>query len=268
MRVGQIGNRDAVDPRQNPGKLSPDPGFVLHTRDEGKRVAKKPEAVARLIAQRIADQQFSEDGRIGSETELLATLKISRNVLREAIRMLERYGIVRVQRGIEGGLRAIHPAPVSVIRATSLYLAPSYSQGPASFHRLSLALQLECIEAIIAQPPDKLRQDLDACRQTLDHGPARPTRDEIFSCYEFLGRSCGNPVLDCLMRSVIFQVDFTHAEMSDAELTRMRQMQTHLVQAIASRDAPMARRTAIELRMMGCRFGPITRASTQMLDAG
>jgi len=45
-------------------------------------------------------------------------------------------------------------------------------------------------------------------------------------------------VLDCLMRSVIFQVDFTHAEMSDAELTRMRQMQTHLVQAIASRDAP------------------------------
>jgi DNA-binding FadR family transcriptional regulator len=181
--------------------------------------------------------------------------------------MLERYGIVRVQRGIDGGLRAIRPDPVSVIKATSLFLAPAYAERPRSFHRLSLALQLEAATEITKRSSVHLIPDLEAYQKDLVESPERSTRSEVFSYYDFLARACGNPVLECLMRSMVFQVDFAVDKLADDELDTLRQWQIQLADAVKAGDSALCRRLAIQLRNAGFSHQPVPRESVKMLDA-
>ncbi|CAN5358153.1 hypothetical protein BH10PSE13_BH10PSE13_04860 [soil metagenome] len=58
------------------------------------RPAKKAEAVARAIAQRVANRSLDKDDRLGTEVDLLAEFGVSRRVFREGVRILERFGIV------------------------------------------------------------------------------------------------------------------------------------------------------------------------------
>lgn len=53
--------------------------------------------------------------KLGTETELMARFDVGRSVLREAIRSLERLGVVRMDRGVSGGLTLIEPDPSQVI---------------------------------------------------------------------------------------------------------------------------------------------------------
>lgn len=77
------------------------PGALIY---EFVRPAKKAEAVARAIAQRVADRNLHHGDRLGTEAELLAEFGVSRRVFREGARILERFGIVESGRGKFGGL--------------------------------------------------------------------------------------------------------------------------------------------------------------------
>jgi DNA-binding FadR family transcriptional regulator len=89
----------------------------------GIRKAKKPEALARLIAQRIADEGLQPGAIIGNEQDIQADFSVSRNVMREAKALLERYGIVRVQQGRGGGLQVMRSDPRKIVSALALLLA-------------------------------------------------------------------------------------------------------------------------------------------------
>lgn len=78
------------------------------------RPAKKAEGVARAIAQLIASRGEEIGSRVGTETELIADLQVSRRVLREGIRILERFGIVESERGKNGGLLVARPRPLAL----------------------------------------------------------------------------------------------------------------------------------------------------------
>lgn len=78
------------------------------------RPAKKAEGVARAIAQMIASQHLGIGSRVGTEPDLIAALDVSRRVLREGIRILERFGIVESGRGKHGGLIVGQPRPLAL----------------------------------------------------------------------------------------------------------------------------------------------------------
>lgn len=78
------------------------------------RPAKKAEGVARAIAQLIASRGEEIGSRVGTETDLTAELEVSRRVLREGIRILERFGIVESERGKNGGLLVAQPRPLTL----------------------------------------------------------------------------------------------------------------------------------------------------------
>ncbi|MFZ4603936.1 MAG: FadR/GntR family transcriptional regulator, partial [Caulobacterales bacterium] len=65
---------------------------------------KLSETVARKIARDIATAHMKEGQSLGNESELQERYKVSRAVLREAIRQLEPHGVVRTQSGFNGGL--------------------------------------------------------------------------------------------------------------------------------------------------------------------
>jgi DNA-binding FadR family transcriptional regulator len=65
----------------------------------------------------------AEDGALlGSEELLTATLGISRATLRQAARLLEREGVLKVRRGIRGGYFATRPGVDRIVSGASAYL--------------------------------------------------------------------------------------------------------------------------------------------------
>lgn len=73
------------------------------------RPVKKAEALARALAQTIANRRLPPGGRLGTEPELAAQFAVSRRALREGLRILEHLGVVRSERGMRGGLVVATP---------------------------------------------------------------------------------------------------------------------------------------------------------------
>ncbi len=67
--------------------------------------------VARRLAESVIRQGWPVGARLGTETELLDALGVSREPFREGVRLLELQGIVRTARGPGGGLFVTAPAP-------------------------------------------------------------------------------------------------------------------------------------------------------------
>jgi DNA-binding FadR family transcriptional regulator len=72
----------------------------------------------------LREEMFAlRDGTpLGSEEELLARLEVSRPTLRQAVRLLEQQGLIRVRRGPGGGYFAARPNMNIVVDAVSVYL--------------------------------------------------------------------------------------------------------------------------------------------------
>lgn len=86
---------------------------------------KKSEAAARLIAQKILNEKLQAGDKIGVEPEIIADLKISRRVFREALRILERFGIAQSGRGKSGGISVGQPQHAALLRVTDRSIAAS-----------------------------------------------------------------------------------------------------------------------------------------------
>ena len=63
-----------------------------------------------------------EDTLLGSEEELIKQLGVSRATVRQVARLLEREGLLRVKRGINGGYFAVRPDVNTIAETVSTYL--------------------------------------------------------------------------------------------------------------------------------------------------
>jgi len=68
------------------------------------RPSKTAEALVRLLLREVRLRELKAGERIGAEAEILERYQVARPVLREAVRMLERHGIVDSRVGKAGGL--------------------------------------------------------------------------------------------------------------------------------------------------------------------
>ena len=83
--------------------------------------AKKGERVAWAIRQRIYDERMKPGEFLGSQVELMKQHGVGRPVLREAIGVLKRLGIVLMRRGSFGGLTVSAPTPSRVVQLARDY---------------------------------------------------------------------------------------------------------------------------------------------------
>jgi DNA-binding FadR family transcriptional regulator len=77
--------------------------------------------IARKIAEQVVDRGWVVGEKLGTEPELLKRFRVSREPFREAIRILERQGIVRSERGWNGGLVVQAPALTAVSKIIKTY---------------------------------------------------------------------------------------------------------------------------------------------------
>jgi len=204
---------------------------------------KKPEAVARVIARRIVESRARAGERIGSEQDIMRDLEVSRGVVREAVRSLERHGIVVLERGFAGGIHVGRPAPDEAVRVARMYLSRELQGDQSAVLHVALALQMMAAEfaARRAQAEDaSLFERLAQFSAQIEVEPANP-RTQLISNYLILAELSGSRVLDCLMRIL---VDHVEVRVDEARFDdqMLRESQRGLVGAIANGDAPLARR--------------------------
>jgi DNA-binding FadR family transcriptional regulator len=93
---------------------------------EAVRVPKAAELVARQIRNAIIRGKLSDGDTLPAESQLIAEFDVSRPTIREAIRVLESEGLVKVARGARGGAEISSPNYEMVERAAGITLQ---SQG-------------------------------------------------------------------------------------------------------------------------------------------
>jgi GntR family transcriptional regulator, transcriptional repressor for pyruvate dehydrogenase complex len=82
----------------------------------------RPAIEAAAVKLRAIVRQSEDGALIGSEDMLLEKLGFSRSTVRQVARLLEREGILRVRRGLNGGYFSSRPDRASVARTVSAYL--------------------------------------------------------------------------------------------------------------------------------------------------
>ena len=85
------------------------------------------EAAASRLRSIVLETQ--EDSLLGSEEELIAKLGVSRATVRQVARLLEREGLLRVRRGINGGYFAGRPNLHTVETTVSAYLEMVHTEA-------------------------------------------------------------------------------------------------------------------------------------------
>ncbi len=120
------------------------------------RPAKKPEQLARNIRLLIIESGWPVGRSLGSEADLMARYGVGRAVLREAIRSLERLGVVAMGRGGRSGLRVISPDPVQIVAACQRYLRRS---GMTAQHA---EMARSALRSAVSRPTDGQRETAPA----------------------------------------------------------------------------------------------------------
>jgi len=88
----------------------------------GKDKNSSAEDLAFTIQSEIAVHNWSVGKNLGTEPGLISRYRVSRSILREAVRLLENFSIVEMRRGKGGGLVVAEPNPAATIEMAVLYL--------------------------------------------------------------------------------------------------------------------------------------------------
>lgn len=110
---------------------------------------KVPEMIAGRIRQLIADSALKEDDELGSEADLIARYDASRPSVREAIRILEAEGLVKIVKGARS-VRVREPRPDLPARFGALFLR-AQGCGIADAYRARTLVEPSAIRELIGQ---------------------------------------------------------------------------------------------------------------------
>jgi DNA-binding FadR family transcriptional regulator len=169
------------------------------------KTQKVSELVAREILHEIAGRRLPPGAMLPPEAEMIARYQVARASLREALRILEFLGFIRVKAGIGGG-----PAVASVRSndfarmSTMYYHVAGATIGELFEARLSLETEMAAYAARTRDPRliEALRQNL-ASAALIDASQDDSTHSEAArGFHDIITGLSGNRILDLLSRSI------------------------------------------------------------------
>jgi DNA-binding FadR family transcriptional regulator len=169
-----------------------------------RRTEKLSAALARELVNDIVTRDLPHGSKLPPESEMLQRYDVGRGTLREALRILEVHGLIRIKAGPGGGPVVIAAGSDSFSRTASLY----FHVNGASFSELMEARL--AIEPVMARQA-ALRPDVMARKrleQLLKHSSGLELRsdEERSAMLEFhllIGGMSGNKVLHLLGKSLV-----------------------------------------------------------------
>ncbi len=218
---------------------------VIRVPADPPRPPRASEVVVQHIKGMVLGGQLRDGQRLPSEKELARQFGLSRVTIRDALRVLESEGFVRIKLGARGGVFASVPGPQHVTAS----LANLLRVNRASLRALAEArLLLEPEVAALAAQRARLR-DLDAMRRAVEEArAARQRQDPYFIPYSVgfhtaLAEASGNPVLVCALGSfrALFHEVLARLLPDDSMAARAVDDHQAILDAVAARDPDRAR---------------------------
>jgi DNA-binding FadR family transcriptional regulator len=166
---------------------------------------KLAEVLAASIGDDIAASGWRVGSVIGSETELVERYRVSRSVLREAVRLLEHHAVAHMRRGPGGGLIVAKPEAQASIDTIALYL--QYRQpSREDFRCVREAMEIASVTKVIERRGEPevaafLNSRGVAHCETADD--ARNAAVEESRFHIGLARLAGNALLDLFLRIIV-----------------------------------------------------------------
>jgi DNA-binding FadR family transcriptional regulator len=225
------------------GRATPGPGPAADGR------TKLAEVIAARIREDIVARGWPVDAVLGSESELLARYRISRAVLREAVRLLEYHAVARMRRGPGGGLLVTRPDPQASIDTIALHL--EYRRvGRDDLRVVRDAIELGALDRVLVAAdhdgldPDTVGRLRTAAATTADGTPPDPVKGDLF--HTELAELAGNPVLVLFLR-ITTELFRAHTTAQEPPLPytetagEVRHAHERILAAVLDGDAGLAR---------------------------
>ena len=162
------------------------------------------EQVSNVIKEQIASGILKPGDRLPSESELARNFNVSRQTIREAMRVLELSGFLSIKRGGRGGPIIENTIPSRVSKA----LAEAIRIGPATFDDFVLAWG-EIEKAILIQVVKNAdKGDLHALSENIldakkDLKNRTPLYRSIRKFHENLAKASKNHIFELIMESIM-----------------------------------------------------------------
>ena len=226
----------SADPRHHPVR-PPVPAAQL----------KASEVIARQVVKTIADRGLMAGDMLPREADMVAEYGVSRETLREALRLLEVQGLITLRRGPGGGPVVGAAQSVNLGRASTLY----FQMAGATYNELFEAWVLgeATLAELAARNPDaELRASTMArYSEAEDHGQHQSVAAFMgahVGFHEAVGMLAGNRVLDLALGSFGKVVSYQAGVIEDPRIFRSQIFTDHksVARAIASGHNRAARR--------------------------
>ncbi|MBO0864776.1 MAG: FadR family transcriptional regulator [Mycobacterium sp.] len=209
---------------------------------------KLAEVLAANIRDDIAASGWPAGSVFGTEMQLLERYRVSRSVLREAVRLLEYHTVARMRRGPGGGLVVAKPQAQASIDTIALYLQyrkPSRDD----FRSVRDAIEIDNVAEVVKRhDAPEVRAFLDAHRLVIQEAGDDPGKAgmEEFLFHTGLAQLAGNGVLELFLRILVelFRRQWASAEhksLSRGDLVDVQRAHLRVIEAIGEGDDSLAR---------------------------
>lgn len=168
----------------------------------GKAGIKLGELLAKNITVEIDRMGFPVGRLLGSEEQLMQRYGVSRNVLREAVRILEQQTVAAMLKGPGGGLVVTEQRMEAAAYLGGLYLE-SRRISPGQMHEIRYALELMVIERAIERMDADGEQRLRALVDAEDVQAKQPRLKYFHRFHLLLAELTGNPALHLFLDIVL-----------------------------------------------------------------
>lgn len=218
------------------------PSALVRTPPEPPRPTRASDVVVQHIKGMVLAGQLRAGQRLPSEKELARQFGLSRVTVRDALRVLEAEGFVRIRLGARGGVFVSVPGPQQVTASLANLLRVNRASLRALAEaRLLLEPEVAALAAQRARPGD-----LQAMRTAVEE--ARQRKDPYFIPHSVrfhtaLSEASGNPVLVCALASfwALFHEALARLLPDDGMAARAVEDHQAILDAVASRDPDRAR---------------------------
>jgi DNA-binding FadR family transcriptional regulator len=214
-----------------------------------------PDKLAEVVAANIGDEIAAGGWQIGSvfgtEAALLERYRVSRAVLREAVRLLEYHSVARMRRGPGGGLVVTEPHAQASIDTIALYL--QYRQPSRDDLRsVRDAIEIDNVAKVVKRRADSdVTAFVEAQRLALGEHPrtaddVRKATIEEFRFHFGLAQLSGNTLLALFLRIIVelFRRHWSSTEQALPtwdDAVAVEHAHVRILEAIAAGDDSLAR---------------------------
>ncbi len=210
----------------------------------------KPDKAAQVIVQRVRDAVDRGELQIGArlppERELIQQFGYSRAVVREALRLLESEGLIKLHSGRNGGAMIHQPSADRFVSGIKTLLGLQNTSWDEVYEMLRylepLTAELAATRATSADI-DAMQRTIDMMRQNADNPEISRVEGNRF--HILMGEATQNRMLSLmttLTREIVVRMEYPGAGTFVEEISAIHQK---ILDAIKANDATTARRRAV-----------------------